>query len=128
MCFYEGILHGWSLYGIYPFYWKIHAVRNGNGIHQLLKGNGRRKNMLYVTYEEPLKGRTFTETQLREVYRDMADKAEYPDYEIWKSDMLKSGVFEVEEEPDPEEMETLEALEEAELREYAETLEAEGSE
>lgn len=49
---------------------------------------------LYTTYEEPLKGRTFTEKQMHEVYRDLADKGEYPDFEIWLSDMLKSGVFE----------------------------------
>ncbi len=49
---------------------------------------------LYTTYEEPLKGRTFTEKQMYEVYRDMADKNEYPDFECWFSDMLKSGVFE----------------------------------
>ena len=49
---------------------------------------------MYITYEEPLKGRTFTEEQLQEVYIDLADKAEYPDFECWKIDMLKSGVFE----------------------------------
>ncbi len=32
--------------------------------------------MMYITYEEPLKGKTL-----------------YPDFECWKSDMLKSGVF-----------------------------------
>ena len=47
---------------------------------------------MYITYEEPLKGRTFK--QLQEVYRDLADKTEYPDFECWISDMLKSGVFE----------------------------------
>lgn len=50
--------------------------------------------MKYITYEEPLKGKTFTENQMHEVYRDLADKAEYPDFECWKTDMLKSGVFE----------------------------------
>lgn len=49
--------------------------------------------MKYITYEEPLKGKTFTENQMHEVYRDMADKKEYPDFECWKTDMLKSGVF-----------------------------------
>lgn len=29
--------------------------------------------MKYITYEEPLKGKTFTEKQMYEVYRDMAD-------------------------------------------------------
>lgn len=49
---------------------------------------------MYSTYEEPLKGRRFTERQMYEVYRDLADKTEYLDYECWKADMLKSGVFE----------------------------------
>ena len=38
--------------------------------------------MKYITYEEPLKGKTFTEKQMHEVYRDLADKAEYPDFEL----------------------------------------------
>ncbi len=48
----------------------------------------------YITYEEPLQGKIFTEKQMYEVYRDMADKKEYPDFECWFTDMLKSGVFE----------------------------------
>lgn len=28
------------------------------------------------------------------VYRNLVDKVEYPDFECWKADMLKSGVFE----------------------------------
>lgn len=47
----------------------------------------------YITYEEPLQGRIFTEKQMYEVYRDMADKAEYPSFDIWLADMLKSGIF-----------------------------------
>lgn len=31
----------------------------------------------YITYEEPLKNRCFTESQMKEVYRDLADKNEY---------------------------------------------------
>ena len=31
--------------------------------------------------------------QIKEVYRDMADKAEYPSFDIWLADMLKSGIF-----------------------------------
>ena len=49
---------------------------------------------LYITYEEPLANRTFTTSQMKEVYRDMADKTIYLDFECWFSDMLKSGVFE----------------------------------
>lgn len=48
----------------------------------------------YTTYEEPLKGRTFTEKQMKEVYRDLADKKEYPYFACWLADMVKSGVFE----------------------------------
>ena len=48
----------------------------------------------YITYEDPLKGKAFTEKQMHEVYKDMADKAEYPDFKCWFSDMTKSGVFE----------------------------------
>lgn len=47
----------------------------------------------YITYEEPLQGRIFTEKQMYEVYRDMADKVEYPSFDIWLADMLKSGIF-----------------------------------
>lgn len=50
--------------------------------------------MKYITYEEPLKGKIFTEKQMHKVYRDLANKTEYPDFECWKSDMIKSGVFE----------------------------------
>ena len=49
----------------------------------------------YITYEQPFEGRVFNENQLHEVYRNMADKNEYPTFKIWKSDMLKSGVFEI---------------------------------
>ena len=52
------------------------------------------KEKRYITYEEPLQGRTFTARQMKEVYRDLADRTEYPDYECWLTDMLKSGVFE----------------------------------
>lgn len=49
----------------------------------------------YVTYEEPLKGKTFTEKQMHKVYRDLADKAEYPTFFSWLDDMTRSGVFEI---------------------------------
>ena len=48
----------------------------------------------YITYEEPLQGRKFTEQQMHEVYRDLADKKEYPVFSIWFLDMIRSGVFE----------------------------------
>lgn len=48
----------------------------------------------YITYEAPLENRCFTEKQMKKVYRDLADKNEYPTFDIWFTDMLKSGVFE----------------------------------
>ena len=48
---------------------------------------------LYITYEEPFANRKFNSNQIKEVYRDMADKAEYPSFDIWLADMLKSGIF-----------------------------------
>ena len=51
-------------------------------------------NILFITYEEPFFGRTFNLIQMKEVYRDLADKEEYNTFDIWLSDMLKSGVFE----------------------------------
>lgn len=47
----------------------------------------------YIAYEEPVKNRCFTEKQVYEVYRDLADKKEYPDFSCWLADMLKSGKF-----------------------------------
>lgn len=47
----------------------------------------------YITYEEPFKGKSFTINQLHEVYRDLVNKEEYPDFECWFTDMLKSCVF-----------------------------------
>lgn len=44
---------------------------------------------LYITYEEPFANRKFNSNQIKEVYRDMADKAEYPSFDIWLADMLK---------------------------------------
>lgn len=37
--------------------------------------------------------RTFTENQLKEVYRDIIDKTEYKDFQEWFYDMLKSGLI-----------------------------------
>lgn len=48
---------------------------------------------LYITYEEPFANRKFNSNQIKEVYRDMADKAEYLSFDIWLADMLKSGIF-----------------------------------
>lgn len=53
-----------------------------------------KKEREFITYEEPLAGRKFTLSQMPEVYRDLADKREYPEFDIWLHDMLKSGVFE----------------------------------
>lgn len=35
---------------------------------------------MYVTYEEPLKNKLFTEADLYTAYKNLVDKKEYPDY------------------------------------------------
>lgn len=50
---------------------------------------------MYISYEEPFNGKAFTSSQMHEVYRDLADKTEYQDFDIWIYDMIKSGVFRV---------------------------------
>lgn len=50
---------------------------------------------MYISYEEPFNGKAFTSSQMREVYRDMADKTEYQDFESWLYDMIKSGIFRI---------------------------------
>ena len=47
----------------------------------------------YFTYEEPFAGRSFTERQMNNIYQIMIDKSEYPTYEGWIWDMLRSGVY-----------------------------------
>ena len=37
--------------------------------------------------------RSFSENQLKEIYRDIIDKTEYHDFQEWFSDMLKSGLI-----------------------------------
>lgn len=37
--------------------------------------------------------RSFTENQLKEVYRDIVNKNEYHDFQEWFFDMLKSGLI-----------------------------------
>lgn len=50
---------------------------------------------MYISYEEPFNGRSFTSSQMKEVYRDLADKTEYQDFESWLYDMIKSDVFHI---------------------------------
>lgn len=47
----------------------------------------------YIALIAPIKGRMFTEKQLYEVYRDLADKTKYNNYRSWLIDMLRSGSF-----------------------------------
>ena len=48
---------------------------------------------MYVTYEEPLAGRTFTKKQMMEIYRDMACKLVFTELESWLAEMIKREVF-----------------------------------
>lgn len=48
---------------------------------------------VYVTYEEPYAGQKFTEEEFQNIYKIEVNKEEYPTFEDWKNDMLRSGVF-----------------------------------
>ena len=48
---------------------------------------------MFTTYEEPFAGRSFTEHQMHNIYVLMISKSEYPTYECWIWDMLRSGVY-----------------------------------
>ena len=39
------------------------------------------KETKYISYEDPINGRSFTCEQMQEVYRDLANKEEYPDFD-----------------------------------------------
>lgn len=48
----------------------------------------------YVTYEEPYAGQVFDEFGMKRIYVTDVDKKEYPHFDGWLWDMLRSGVFE----------------------------------
>ena len=47
----------------------------------------------YISYEEGI-NRTFTEDEIKTLYKKQVNKKEYPDFKSWLYNMLKSGVFE----------------------------------
>lgn len=69
----------------------IHGEGEREGIYIHLYKDPERR---FVTYEEPFAGRVFTASQMHEFYRDLVDKAEYPDFSVWFVDMLKTHIFE----------------------------------
>ena len=48
----------------------------------------------YITYEEPYAGQVFDEFGMKRIYVTDIDKKEYPHFDGWLWDMLRSGVFE----------------------------------
>ena len=50
---------------------------------------------MYISYEEPFNGRSFTSSQMKEVYRDTVNKDDFQTFDIWLYDMIKSGVFHI---------------------------------
>lgn len=52
------------------------------------------KDDLFITFEEPLKGKCFDNNQMRDLYAHLVRKSDYKDYIEWLEDMLRSGVFE----------------------------------
>lgn len=69
----------------------IHSDGEREGIYIHLYKDPERR---FVTYEEPFKGKIFTLSVLRDLYQVYIYKKEYPEFDIWLMDMLKSGVFE----------------------------------
>lgn len=69
----------------------IHGEGEREGIYIHLYKDPERR---FRTHEEPFVGRVFTASQMHEVYRDLINKAEYPDFSIWFMDMLKTHIFE----------------------------------
>jgi hypothetical protein len=51
-------------------------------------------NKKYVSYEEGCEGE-YTEEELKQSYESVVYKSEYPDYELWKQDMLKNRIFRI---------------------------------
>lgn len=47
----------------------------------------------YLTYEQPYAGQSFSLEQMEEQYISVVDKLEYPDFDTWLYDMLRSGVY-----------------------------------
>lgn len=47
---------------------------------------------IYTTYEDSITGE-YTEKEMKNLYEKEVDKKEYPTFEGWVWDMLRSGVF-----------------------------------
>ena len=60
----------------------------------------------YITYEEPYAGQIFDEAGMERIYATDVDKKEYPYFDGWLWDMLRSSVFEEIKEEEQEEVET----------------------
>lgn len=60
----------------------------------------------YITYEEPYAGQIFDESDMERIYATDVDKKEYPYFDGWLWDMLRSSVFEEIKEEEQEEVET----------------------
>lgn len=59
------------------------------------KSNAKRKIHFSEDNRESmpeLMNRVFTESQIKEVYVNIIDKVEYPDFQSWLYDMLKCGL------------------------------------
>ena len=52
----------------------------------------------YITYEEPHAGGIFTLDEMQSIYNKEVDHSEYATFQDWLHDMVRSGVFEREQE------------------------------
>lgn len=66
----------------------------------------------YITYEElPYKYELLDINDMKNIYTKEVNKKEYPDFETWLYDMVKSGVFEEYTKEEIEENQELQTLE-----------------
>ena len=49
--------------------------------------------MMYKCTTGSLKGRSFTLKQMNEVYRDMADKRQFPVFQKWFDSVMETGEY-----------------------------------
>ena len=52
-----------------------------------------KKYIIFYSFENPYKGVEFNYTEIQEVYKNNVDKKEYPNFDCWITDMIKSGVL-----------------------------------
>lgn len=67
---------------------EFHSANETFWLYKLLKNIDS-----YVTYEENIRGYVYSGDDMHCLYEEQVDKKEYPDFDCWLSDMLRTGIF-----------------------------------